>query len=113
MPVVSGLKSRHLEGVITDRDICCKIVGEGLDPKMMSIDKYVSRNPAVCHANDSLDQCEKIMQQRQIRRIPVVDDKGYCIGVVAQTDLALKEKADRVHKTVAEISKPARPAMAA
>jgi len=46
------------------------------------------------------------MQQHQIRRIPIVDGEGCVIGVVAQADLALKEKPEKVSKTVAEISKP-------
>jgi len=46
------------------------------------------------------------MQEHQIRRIPIVDGQNRVIGIVAQADVALKEKAAKVHKTVAEISKP-------
>ena len=46
------------------------------------------------------------MQEHQIRRIPIVDGEGRCIGIVAQADLALKDKPERVSKTVSEISKP-------
>jgi CBS-domain-containing membrane protein len=53
------------------------------------------------------------MQEHQIRRIPVVDAENRCIGIVSQADLALREKSDKVSKTVAEISKPERPATAA
>jgi CBS-domain-containing membrane protein len=49
------------------------------------------------------------MQEHQIRRIPVVDAEGTCIGIVSQADLALKDKPEKVSKTVAEISKPAQP----
>jgi len=48
------------------------------------------------------------MQEHQVRRIPVVDADGRVIGIVSQADLALKDKPERVHKTVAEISKPTR-----
>ena len=48
-----------------------------------------------------------VMQENQIRRIPIVDGDERVIGIVAQADLALKEKPDRVSKTVAEISKTA------
>jgi CBS-domain-containing membrane protein len=53
------------------------------------------------------------MQEHQARRIPVVDAEGRVIGIVAQADLALKDKPERVHKTVAEISKPTRPVIVA
>ena len=49
---------------------------------------------------------ERMMQEHQIRRIPIVDGEGRCIGIVAQADLALKDKPERVSKTVSEISKP-------
>ena len=48
------------------------------------------------------------MQMHQIRRIPVVDQRGWCIGMVSQADLARSEQSDKVHRTLSEISKPAR-----
>jgi CBS-domain-containing membrane protein len=48
------------------------------------------------------------MQEHQIRRIPIVDAEGRIIGIVSQADLALKDKPERVWKTVAEISKTSR-----
>jgi CBS-domain-containing membrane protein len=53
------------------------------------------------------------MQEHQIRRIPIVDSDNRVIGIVAQADLALKDKPEKVSKTVAEISKPSRPSVAA
>jgi CBS-domain-containing membrane protein len=47
------------------------------------------------------------MQQHQIRRVPVVDGGGCCIGIVSQADLALHEKPENISKLVAEVSKPA------
>jgi CBS-domain-containing membrane protein len=53
----------------------------------------------------SLVTRERGMQKHQIRRIPVVDADGRCIGIVSQADIALKEKPEKVPKTVSEISK--------
>ena len=53
------------------------------------------------------------MQEHQIRRIPIVDAEDRVIGIVSQADLALKDKAERVSKTVAEISKGSGPSIAA
>jgi CBS domain-containing protein len=106
VPVVADQESRKLVGMITDRDVCCGIVAGGLDPKSTPIEKYMSTDPATCRDGDNLNECERVMQERQIRRIPVVDGEGCCIGIVAQADLALKEKPEKVSKTVAEISKP-------
>jgi len=46
------------------------------------------------------------MQAHQVRRIPIVDAEDRVIGIVSQADLALKDKPERVSKTVVEISKP-------
>jgi CBS-domain-containing membrane protein len=52
-----------------------------------------------------------LMQEHQDRRIPVVDRDNHVIGIVAQADLALKDQPEKVHKTVAEISKTTRPSI--
>jgi CBS domain-containing protein len=104
VPIIS--EEKKLEGIITDRDLCCTIVAEGLDPRTTSINNYVTRKPLTCRADDDLDECERAMQKHQIRRIPVVDNQERCIGVVSQADLALREEPQKVKQTVAEISKP-------
>lgn len=104
IPVLSD--GGRLEGMITDRDLCCTVVAEGLDPKTTRIEKWITPNPITCRAEDSLEKCEQAMAANQVRRIPVVDESGRCIGIVAQADLALKEQAKKVHTTVAKISQP-------
>ena len=115
LPVTRDPQSSQLVGMITDRDLCCSVVADGLDPKTTPIEKYISGDPVTCHEDDSLDKCEQAMQEHQLRRIPVVDAEGRCIGIVSQADLALKEKPEKVSRTLAEISKPGpeRPTIAA
>lgn len=113
LPVVADTQSMKLIGMITDRDICCSIVAAGLDPRSTTIEKYVSSDVVTCRDGENLDKCEQAMQEHQIRRIPVVDGEGRCIGIVSQADLALKDKPEKVSKTVAEISKPEGPSAAA
>ena len=107
VPVVLDRQSRKLLGIITDRDLCCHVVAAGLDPKVTKIDKFISLNPVSCRDGENLDNCERLMQEPQVRRIPVVDAEMRCIGILAQADLALREKPEKVSKTVAEISRPA------
>jgi CBS domain-containing protein len=107
VPVVEDQQSRKLVGMITDRDICCAVVAAGFDPKNTAIQDYMSTDLVTFRDGDNLNECERAMQQNQIRRVPVVDGEGRCIGIVSQADLALKEKPEKVSKTVAEISKPA------
>lgn len=105
IPVVVDQQSRKLTGIITDRDLCCSVIARGLDPKSTSIQQYMRQNPVACRDGEDLDGCEQAMQSHQIRRIPVIDGEGRCIGIVAQADLALKDRSEKVSKTVAEISR--------
>ncbi len=106
VPVVADQDSKTLVGMITDRDICCSIVAAGLDAKTATIEEHVHANPITCRDGENLDKCERAMQENQIRRIPVVDGNGACVGIVSQADLALKDTPEKVSKTVSEISKP-------
>ena len=106
MPVVLEQSSRKLVGVITDRDLCCKVVAKGLDSATTKIDRIFSLNPISCREGENVNGCEELMQRHQVRRIPVVDVEGCVIGIVSQADLALREAPERVSRTLAEISKP-------
>ncbi len=108
LPVISDGDSHRLVGIITDRDLCCTIVAQGLDPVTTAITAFVKQNPVSCRTEHSLDACEKLMQVHQVRRLPVVDERGSCVGMVSQADLARVEQPEKVHRTVAEISRPAR-----
>jgi CBS domain-containing protein len=113
IPVVADHQSRSLIGIITDRDLCCRVLAHGLDGKSTPIQEFITYNPAICRDGENVENCERLMQEHQVRRIPVVDKENQLIGIVAQADLALKDKPERVHKTVAEISKNTRPSIAA
>ena len=106
MPVVSDTSSRRLVGIITDRDLVCRVVSEGLDPSTTVIEAFMTRDPVACRPEQSLESCERLMQVHQIRRVPVVDREGRCIGIVAQADVARVAQAERIQKTIAEISRP-------
>lgn len=113
MPVVANQQSRKLVGMITDRDLCCSIVASGVDPKTTPIEKFITLAPLSCRDGENIETCERLMQEHQVRRIPIVDAEDRVIGIVSQADLALKGKPERVSKTVAEISKTSRPSIAA
>lgn len=106
MPVVLDQSSHKLVGFITDRDLCCKVVAEGLDPATTKIDRVFSLNPVSCREGENVNGCEELMQRHRVRRIPVVDVEGCVMGVVSQADLALKEQPEKVSRTLAEISRP-------
>jgi CBS domain-containing protein len=114
VPIVVDQDSRELMGMITDRDLCCSVIAAGLDSRKAQIKEFVSVHFVVtCRDGENVDKCEKAMQEHQVRRIPVVDGDNRVIGIVAQADLALKDKPERVSQTVKAISDNKRPSIAA
>ena len=110
IPVVADQQTRKLIGIITDRDLCCAVIAEGLDPKRTAIEKFIITNPISCRDGENLEHCERAMQEHKVRRIPVVDANGAVIGIVAQADLVLKEAPEKASKTIAAISQPSKAA---
>jgi CBS domain-containing protein len=109
VPVVEG-ESKRLVGVLTDRDVACRCVAEGKSPDT-AVRDLMTTNPQCCHPEDDVAAVEQIMIEAQIRRVPVVDAKQCCVGMIAQADLALNEEAasDRdVGRVVERISEPGR-----
>lgn len=106
VPVVSDLISRRVEGIVTDRDLCCSVVAGAQLAERTRIGDVMTPNPITCAAENTLDDCEELMRRHQVRRLPVIDKQGGCIGVVAQADIALHGPAGTVGKMVAGISKP-------
>jgi len=98
-----------LEGTATDRDLCCGIVAAGNDASVVQVGDLMSRIPVTCGPEDTLEECEELMQETQVRRLPVVNDRGRCIGIVSQADIALHGPAAQASRTIREISKPAKP----
>ena len=85
--VVDDLRSRHLVGVVTDRDLAVRVLAARKGPET-PIREVMSADPSCCTAEADLREVERVMVERQVRRVPVVDGGGGCVGVIAQADLA-------------------------
>jgi CBS domain-containing protein len=76
-----------LSGIITDRDIACKVVARGLNPQSTPASEFMSRNPQGTSFDADLDDALEIMYQSHSRRLPVIDE-GRLVGVLSAADLA-------------------------
>ena len=88
IPVVDNM--RRPVGVITDRDICCRVVAGGMNVDECTVGECMSSPALTVNMNASVEACCQLMEANQIRRIPVVDQSGCCCGIVSQADLARK-----------------------
>lgn len=108
LPVVQDTAGKRVIGVLTDRDIAVRGVARGKTPDS-KVNDVMSPAPACCSAEDDVEVVEKIMIEKQVRRVPVVDADGRVVGMIAQADLARDNRAasDReVGRIVEKISEP-------
>lgn len=106
IPVVKSKHDATPVGVLTDRDIVCRIVAEGKNPVDMTAADCMS-TPCVSVTEDSsVDDCCRIMEENQIRRVPVVDHAGSCCGIVAQADVAMHTDLGKTGHVVGKVSQP-------
>ena len=84
-PVVEG---DRLVGTLTDRDIAIRVVAEGRDPESTKAKDVASTNVVTVDPGQNLDEALRLMAEHQVRRLPVVEEDGRVVGVVAQADVA-------------------------
>lgn len=107
IPVVADQSSRHVVGVITDRDITCRTVARGRNPLMLTAKDCMTTRVVTARTGTTLEECCRLMEDQQIRRVPVVANGGTCIGIVSQADIARRAPFNKTAEVVAEISRPA------
>ena len=106
LPVVESNQSRLLVGVITDRDLALRVVAEGRTSA--SVRDAMSSGVKTAKPDDNVKDVMDLMAREQVRRIPIVDDRGMVVGIVSQADVVLEARNDKkVEQTIEEISKPA------
>lgn len=95
-----------LEGILTDRDIILRLVVDGRSSAEVLVRDIMSSTLFCCRENDSLEQAFSEMSDRQVRRLPVLDDSDRLVGIVTLSDLCREEpdpqRASAWLRTVAE-----------
>src|SRR5439155_10831705 len=86
IPVIDA--AEHVVGVVTDRDIVVRIVADGKNPMAYAAETCMSQLVVTVPVTAPLKEVLSTMEKHQIRRVPVVDDGGRCVGMIAQADLA-------------------------
>lgn len=106
IPVVESAASMRLVGMVTDRDITVKSVAQGLDPTSTAVDEIMTKNPVTCTPGDEIRKAIQLMEQCQLRRIPIVDESGRLVGIISQADIATRlHDSAQTAEVVEEISK--------
>lgn len=104
IPIVSSNGKRDAIGVITDRDITLRTLGQGINPVTCKVSDIMTSDPVTISENASHEEAENLMERHQIRRLLVTDSNGDCCGVIAQADLARYASSEEIGEVVQHIS---------
>ena len=92
-------------GVVTDRDIVCRVVAAGKNPLAYVAETCMSELVVTVPVTAPLADVLSAMETHQVRRVPVVDERGRCVGMIAQADLAWTGEERDVAELVREVSR--------
>ena len=87
LPVCDG---ERLIGAVTDRDLAIRALAEGLDANRTFVHQVMSRVPFYCFEDDDVELAAIIMEEKQVRRLPVLNRQKRLVGIVSLGDLALR-----------------------
>ena len=88
IPVVGDLEARMPIGVITDRDMVIRAIAVSQNPLELTARDCMTTPAFTVTEDTDLDDCIELLEERQIRRVLVVDKRGACCGIIAQADVA-------------------------
>jgi CBS domain-containing protein len=107
VPVYDGLK---LQGMVTDRDITIRATAEGRDPRQTRVREVMTSEVLYCFEDQRIEEAALLMEEKQIRRLPILNRNNDLVGIVALGDLAVEmEDGRRVGQVLEGISEPAQP----
>jgi CBS domain-containing protein len=102
VPIVEG---ERLVGTVTDRDIAIRVVAEGKSLESVTVGEIASRELVTIDPRQDLDEALRLMARHQVRRLPVVEEDGKLVGIVAQKDVAMHASEAQTGEVVEDISR--------
>ena len=82
------MDNERLVGIITDRDICCKVTATGRDAGWTKVDEVMVREVTTCFDDQEVDEAASLMQENHIRRLAVLNRDNGLVGFLSVDDLA-------------------------
>ncbi|HSL21633.1 MAG TPA: CBS domain-containing protein [Vicinamibacterales bacterium] len=104
IPVVDSQQRKKPVGVVTDRDIVVRMLAQGHNPLERTAQDAMTAPATTVTPEMDLDECANIMERKQIRRVPVVDESGRVTGMVSQADIVRTARDRMAAELVREVS---------
>ena len=99
VPIVDG---NRLVGVLTDRDIVTRVIAAEKDPSTVKVEDIATENLVTIDPDQDLDEALRLMAEHQVRRLPVVEEDGTLIGIVARGNLVRHARTDDAAELISE-----------
>lgn len=105
VPVVDDLTNRRLVGMLTDRDIVCRTLARNKDPMGMAVREAMSAPAVSAGPDDTLEDCLDLLEENQVRRLPVIDSKNAVTGLVTQAQIARHASDQQTARLLRDVSR--------
>ncbi|HOM83291.1 MAG TPA: CBS domain-containing protein [Armatimonadota bacterium] len=107
VPIVDSQEFRHLVGIVTDRDIVMRLIARGRNPIGVPLHECMTTPVFTVRPDDTVEEVARVMQERQVRRVPVIDSGNVLVGIVAMADLARASgDEEMLGEVLEEVSEP-------
>ena len=107
IPICDG---QRLVGMLSDRDITIRATADGLDPSETAVSEVMSEEVLYCYEDQDVEEAARVMEERQIRRLPILDRQKKLCGIVSLGDIAVRVGSPELAGEALErVSEPANP----
>lgn len=97
--------SESVVGVVTDRDIICRVIAAGDDPAEIAVAEVMTPDVINIHFQATFNAAQRLMETHRVRRLLVTGSKGRLVGMLSLTDLARAVTRDKLGEVVQELSR--------
>lgn len=97
LPVIDA--EGHVIGIVTDRDACMAAYTKGRSLGAISVESAMAHEVFSCMPSDRIKEVEAVMRERQVRRVPVIDENGHPVGIISMNDIARESAREPTKRT--------------
>jgi CBS domain-containing protein len=95
----------QIVGIVTDRDITCRAIAQNMNPAITPVDKVMSQDVISCTEDEDIEDAAHLMEDKQVRRLPVQNSKSETTGILALADVSRATSHELSGEIIHEISK--------
>jgi CBS domain-containing protein len=104
LPVI---EDNQLVGAVTDRDITIRAIADGRDPASVKVRDVMTTDMAYCYEDQDIEEAARLMERRQIRRLPVLNRSQHLVGILSLGDIAVRTgREDLAGEVLERVSEP-------